>query len=38
MIASLHVQVLSAVKESGVNLTTILTTHHHWYLSTAVLQ
>ncbi|CAB3370917.1 Hypothetical predicted protein [Cloeon dipterum] len=23
-------QVLSAVKEEGVNLTTVLTTHHHW--------
>ena len=22
---------MSAVKESGVNLTTVLTTHHHWY-------
>jgi hydroxyacylglutathione hydrolase len=23
-------RVLSAVKEEGVNLTTVLTTHHHW--------
>lgn len=23
--------VLTAVKEQGVNLTSVLTTHHHWY-------
>ena len=27
------VQVMSEVKKSGVNLTTVLTTHHHWYKS-----
>lgn len=24
--------VLAAVEEAGVNLTTVLTTHHHWYV------
>lgn len=24
--------VLEAVKEAGATLTTVLTTHHHWYL------
>lgn len=24
--------VLDAVKEEGVNLTKVLTTHHHWYV------
>lgn len=26
--------VLAAVEEAGVSLTTILTTHHHWYFGT----
>ena len=27
-------KVVEAVKELNLNLTTVLTTHHHWYLGT----